>query len=112
MADPILLLTPLRKTGHNFKAAIASGSWVPISGTLGELGKALDVDEAAQVDVVRSICAEAFHDRGDRGRIGQDLSGFFEILILVYRHQDRRRTAVAGHDDVLTLINDRVEMSG
>ena len=54
MADPILLLTPLRKTGHNFKAAIASGAWVPISGTLGELGKALDVDEAAQVDVVRS----------------------------------------------------------
>ncbi len=54
MSDPTLLLTPLKKTGHNFKAAVNSGDWVPISGTLGELGKALDVDDEADVDVVRS----------------------------------------------------------
>ncbi|QCB42575.1 hypothetical protein E5673_10325 [Sphingomonas sp. PAMC26645] len=52
--EPILLLTPLRKGGHNFKDATGFGSWQPISGTLGELGGALDVDEKAQVDVVRS----------------------------------------------------------
>lgn len=52
--EPILLLTPLRKGGHNFKDATGFGSWQPITGTLGELGGALDVDEKAQVDVVRS----------------------------------------------------------
>jgi len=52
--EPVLLLTPLRKEGHNFKGATSAGSWQPLSGTLGELGKALDVDDAADVDVVRS----------------------------------------------------------
>ncbi|MEO7692223.1 MAG: hypothetical protein ABIS51_23260 [Sphingomonas sp.] len=52
--EPVLLLTPLRKSGHNFKDATAPGSWQPISGTLGELGRALDVDDQAKVDVVRS----------------------------------------------------------
>ncbi|WP_380784842.1 hypothetical protein [Sphingomonas sp. R86521] len=52
--EPILLLTPLRKSGHNFKDATSPGKWQPISGTLGELGNALDVDERARVDVVRS----------------------------------------------------------
>lgn len=52
--EPVLLLTPLRKSGHNFKAATSPGSWHAITGTLGELGKALDVDEKAKVDVVRS----------------------------------------------------------
>jgi hypothetical protein len=54
MADPVLLLTPFRESGHNFKEATAPGSWQPISGTLGELGKALKVDDKAKVDVVRS----------------------------------------------------------
>lgn len=52
--EPILLLSPLRKEGHNFKGATSAGSWQPLSGTLGELGKALDVDDDAAVDVVRS----------------------------------------------------------
>lgn len=52
--EPVLLLTPLRKEGHNFKGATSAGSWQPLSGTLGELGKALDVDDEAAVDVVRS----------------------------------------------------------
>lgn len=52
--EPVLLLTPLRKGGHNFKDATSPGNWQTISGTLGELGKALDVDEQAKVDVVRS----------------------------------------------------------
>jgi hypothetical protein len=47
------MLTPLR-SGHNFKAATGSGKWEPISGTLGELGGALDVAASAAVDVVRS----------------------------------------------------------
>lgn len=54
MSDPVLLLTPLRKEGHNLKGATAPGDWVPITGTLGELGRALDVDDKAKVDVVRS----------------------------------------------------------
>ena len=53
MADPLFMLTPLC-SGHNFKAATSSGKWEPISGTLGELGGALDVDASASVDVVRS----------------------------------------------------------
>lgn len=53
-AKPVLLLTPLREKGHNFKDATSPGSWQAITGTLGELGKALDVDEESKVDVVRS----------------------------------------------------------
>lgn len=49
-----LLLTPLREAGHNFKTEVDPGAWRPIAGTLGELGRALDIDEAAKVDVVRS----------------------------------------------------------
>jgi len=54
MSEAVWLLTPLKQGGHNFKEAAESGRWVPIGGTLGELGKALEVDEKAQVDVVRS----------------------------------------------------------
>lgn len=54
MTEPVLLLTPLRQSGHNFKDATTPGSWQPISGTLGELGSALDVAADAVVDVVRS----------------------------------------------------------
>lgn len=54
MSEAVWLLTPLKQGGHNFKEAAESGRWVPIGGTLGELGKALEVDEQAQVDVVRS----------------------------------------------------------
>lgn len=54
MSEPVWLLTPLKPSGHNFKAATASGAWVPIGGTLGELAKALEVDDQAKVDVVRS----------------------------------------------------------
>ena len=53
MADPQLMLTPLR-SGSAFKRATASGRWEPMSGTLGELGDALDASDAADVDVVRS----------------------------------------------------------
>lgn len=54
MSNAVWLLTPLKPSGHNFKAASESGRWVPIDGTLGELAKALEVDEQAKVDVVRS----------------------------------------------------------
>lgn len=54
MAEPVLLLTPFKQSGHNFKDATAPGSWQPISGTLGELGSALDVAADSKVDVVRS----------------------------------------------------------
>jgi hypothetical protein len=54
VAEPILLLTPLKASGHNLKGATTPGSWEPISGTLGELGNALDVAKDAKVDVVRS----------------------------------------------------------
>ena len=54
MDGPVLLLTPLKRSGHNFKDATAPGTWQPISGTLGELGTALDVAADAKVDVVRS----------------------------------------------------------
>ena len=51
MSNAVWLLTPLKPSGHNFKAASESGRWVPIDGTLGELAKALEVDEQAKVDV-------------------------------------------------------------
>lgn len=54
MAEPIQLLTPLKPAGHNLKGATTPGSWQPISGTLGELGNALDVAPDAKVDIVRS----------------------------------------------------------
>lgn len=54
MSEATWLLTPLKQGGHNFKEAAEFGRWVPIGGTLGELGRALEVDEKAKVDVVRS----------------------------------------------------------
>jgi len=45
MSEAVWLLTPLKQGGHNFKEAADHGRWVPIGGTLGELGKALEVDE-------------------------------------------------------------------
>lgn len=52
--DAVQMLSPLKKEGHNLKGATQPGRWTPLSGTLGELGKALDVDDQAKVDIVRS----------------------------------------------------------
>lgn len=51
---PVLMLTPLKEKGHNFKVATQPGSWVLAGSSLSELGKALDVDKDAKVDLVRS----------------------------------------------------------
>jgi hypothetical protein len=50
----VLMLTPLKEKGHNFKVATQPGSWVLSGSSLSELGKALDVDKDAKVDLVRS----------------------------------------------------------
>lgn len=50
----VLMLTPLKEKGHNFKVATQPGSWVLAGSSLSELGKALDVDKDARVDLVRS----------------------------------------------------------
>jgi hypothetical protein len=50
----VLMLTPLKERGHNFKVATQPGSWVLAGSSLSELGKALDVDKDAKVDLVRS----------------------------------------------------------
>ena len=53
--EMVLLLTPLKSEEDcGFKAPTKAGTWEPLSGTLGELGQALDVDPNAAVDVVRS----------------------------------------------------------
>lgn len=52
--NAVQMLSPLKKEGHNLKGATQHGRWSPLSGTLGELGKALDVDDQAKVDIVRS----------------------------------------------------------
>lgn len=99
MADPLLMLTPLR-SGHNFKAATGSGGWEPISGTLGELGGALDVAASAKVDVVRSTPdpwaqARAYADAILAGRADDDLvrqwRGLLALFALSDFYSDRYR---------------------
>lgn len=86
------MLTPLR-SGHNFKAATGSGSWEPISGTLGELGGALDVAASAKVDVVRSTPdpwsqARAYADAILAGRSNDDLVGHWRGLLALFALSD------------------------
>lgn len=50
----VLMLTPLKREGHNFKVATEPGNWVAAGSGLGELAKALDVNREASVDLVRS----------------------------------------------------------
>lgn len=55
MADMnVLMLTPLKSEGHNFKIATQPGRWVAAGSSLSELGKALAVNKDADVDLVRS----------------------------------------------------------
>lgn len=92
MASPSFMLTPLR-SGHAFKAATGSGRWEPISGTLGELGEALDVADGVEVDVVRSTPdpwsqARAFADAVLRGRRGDPLIRQWRGLLALFALSD------------------------
>lgn len=102
--EPVLLLTPLRKSGHNFKDATSPGSWQSISGTLGELGEALDVDEQATVDVVRSTPdpwaqARSFADAvlapaGRSKRLIGQWRGLVALFALSAHYEDTYRLAL------------------
>ncbi|MFK3889753.1 hypothetical protein [Sphingomonas sp. NPDC079357] len=99
MATDLFMLSPLRDAGdHTFKGATSHGQWAPLSGTLGELGQALDVDESAAVDVVRSTPdpwsqARSFADalrrpRRNRGAIAE-WRGLLAIVGLAAFYEDR-----------------------
>ncbi|WP_439545441.1 hypothetical protein [Sandarakinorhabdus sp.] len=97
----MLMLTPLKKEGHNFKVATQPGSWVAASSSLSELAKALDVNKDAQVDLVRSTPDPWAQARGfadmlldptcdDRRVIGQ-WRALITILALAAQKEDAYR---------------------
>lgn len=68
------------------------------------LAKLVQCHRLPTIDLLASLL-----DGDERVGIGEDLSGLFQGLVLVDRHEHRRRTASAGDNHMLAQIGDPID---